>query len=685
MRTNIPVNNFASGQIDRDLKGRFELPLQQNGCEIMKNFYPTIKGCAVFRPGFEFVDKISNSALYEFKFNKEQSYLLVIDASYINFYSYKINSEFVRVLDNNSQPLKITHPWGNDIFDLHFAQNNDVVNITSEGKYAEYKLTRTAANAFKLEKETYTGGELNNTAVFPEAIAYYESRLIRSRMTNIYGSKGGVYNNLTVGTGTNDAFKFDLAEANSQILWLVSGPNSLIAGTKEGILAINGGSVDTPITPDNISAKMPCYEGASKILPVKKDKMIFYVSQDRRSIYAFKYDVLMEQFSALDLNKANAEITKGFLKKLAYKFDQNKFLYSICGKDLISLAFSEDENVNAWATIETQGEFIDFCSISRPDGANDLFVNVKRRINGKDEFYLERLSDLVEFSRFEDFIDLPDASMTGLQKLQQEKEDKWRYYRIIAEELRNCNYLDSSIKYNGLQNSTITLNDDVLVCSENIFKDTDIGRRIWYKTVTGFEYGAFDIEEYINPTQVRVKVLCEPTSNTTDKWYFSATVFSGLEHLEGEIVSVVGNGGYLGDFQVQNGRVDISTANVNKVGSAIIGLKYLGMIKSCNLGMVIESTETLTKPKNIYNMTLRLCFSAGGKVGDSLYDLKPIQQFNPAGLYDTPPLPIDNDISISFTGEFSNEKHYFIIQDQPLPFKVAMVVPSYFHSVDTYQ
>ena len=111
-----------------------------------------------------------------------------------------------------------------------------------------------------------------------------------------------------------------------------------------------------------------------------------------------------------------------------------------------------------------------------------------------------------------------------------------------------------------------------------------------------------DIVEFISENQVRVNVLLEPTSNVCNSWYLSATIFRGLEHLEGETVGVMANGGYIGDFEVHNGQIDISSANVNKVGSAIIGLRYKGILKSLNLGLQLQGTQTFSNMKNIYKI-----------------------------------------------------------------------------------
>lgn len=502
------------------------------------------------------------------------------------------------------------------------------------------------------------------------------------QFTYLYGSRGASYNNITVGNNTNDGLQFDISEANSKANWIIGGANSLLVGTPEGILTINGGSTDKAITPTDISAKLSCSDGVSDVKAIRKDNFVFFVSANGRRLFMFEFDVLLEQFKVTNLSKANYEITKGGMTKLVNKKDQFDNMFALCDGKLLQICFSNDENVNAWSEWNTDGKIVDVCSITKGNGDNDLFIKVQRKINGIDKYYLEKLSDVVEFPRFEDYVsDVTD--FTDREKLVAKHGDEERFNRLVAEKLRDCVYLDSSIKYDGLKEIEITFNPEtnIITANEEVFKDTDIERRISYKSNTGNEFGIFDIEEFISATQVKVKVLLEPSSNTATSWYLSATVFSGLEHLEGKYVSVVGNGGYIGDFKVINGQIDITNADVNKVGTAIIGLKYQGLLKSMNMGMMLQGNETFTSPKNIYSIVLYLSFSAGGKVGNSLYELEEVQDFNPDGFYDLPPLPIDSEKEILVSGEYLKEKNYFIVQDKPLPFEIAMVVPKTKHVV----
>ncbi len=690
MNTLLARNNFSSGQIDRDVKGRVDLPIFQNGFEISRNFCHTIKGDVFFRTGTWFLNEIGYAAFHEFKFSQAQSYLLVFRIQHIEFYSYNSDGELVQVLDDDGNPLHVTHPYGTEIFNLRVTQNADVMYIFHcNSEFAEHQLKRTAANKFTLSKTTYTNSSktLSNSSAtdghgFPAVGAFYENRLDRmsssQQPTYLYGSKGADYDNITVGTNTNDGFQYDLSEAMSRAGWILSGANSLLVGTQEGIITVNGGAVGAAITPSDISAKLSCKDGSAVVPALRRDNFVFYVSSNGRKLLMFEYDTLMEDFKTTNLSKANYSITKGGMKKIIYKNDRHDFMYILCNGKLLCVCFSVDENVNAWSELITDGEIIDICTVTRPNGVADLFLNVKRHIDGKDVYYLEQLADEVEFSRLEDYISDADENITPADKLELEKQDKYSFYRIIAEELRHCCYLDSAVEYSGLHKEKIVLNEETktIVSEDEIFTSADVNKRIWIKTQTGKEYGIFDIVEFISATSVKVKIVLPPTNTTISEWYLSATVFQGLEHLEGKTVAVVGNGGYVGDFVVTDGKIDISSANVNKVGSAVIGLKYKGVLKSPNLGLQYQDGQTFTSMKNITKIILQLSFSAGGEVGSSLYKLDKIQKFNPEGLLDVPPLPMDKGFfEVLLDGSYEKDKHYYVVQKEPLPFNINAIIP----------
>lgn len=694
MQTTFPNNIFSSGQVDRELKGRYDLPIYQNGFEISKNFCHTIKGTTFFRTGTEFINEIGYAALHEFKFNQEQSYLLVFRIQYIEFFSYNADGEFVRVLDDNGNELTLVHPWGSEVFNLCVSQNCDVMYIQHlRGEYPEYQLKRTAANKFELSKTKYinsttslSGESATDGHGFPIVGCFYENRYQRCSSskyyTYLYGSKGGSYDDITIGTKTNDGYQFDLAEAQSKALWIIGGSNSLLIGTAEGVLTVNGGSAGDAITPESVTAKLSCRDGCAPIMPIRKDNAVFFVSANKRKLFMFNYDVLLEQFKAVDLSKANYEITKGGIKKIAYKDDNFGFMYAICGDDLLCISFSEDENVNGWSKLTTKGQVVDICTLTKPNGEKDLFLNIKRVVNNIERYYLERLSDWVEYPRREDYLSEITDELDRREILNLKQLDEYAFQRAVAQSMRDCVYLDCSIKYDGLQKNKISINGNIITAQNDVFSESDVGRRISIKTISGYEYGIFDIEKVNNEKEVKVKIIQQTQDNLFDEWYLSSTIFLGLEHLEGESVSVVGNGGYIGDFVVQDGKIDVSSANTNKLGSAVIGLKYKGILKSCNLGMQYQGGQSYTKNKNITSIDFTFSFSAGGKTGSSLYNLKDIQFFDSDGMYDMPALPMNTIEKILIDDTYDEEKHFYVVQDKPLPMHILMITPEYKHVVN---
>lgn len=660
MKTSLPINNFSFGQVDAELAGRIDLAFANSGGDIVENFYQSVGGNLFYRTGFEFMDTTTQVAIYEFRFNQEQSYLLAFDATNIEFWSYTSSGELVQVLSGAS-PLQVAHPYGADRFNLRVDQKGDVMYITHKS-HDPRKLTRTSANAFTLATYEITGSTFPSGKK-PYCCAFYEGRLIYAIDTTIYGSKTGSYDDITIGTGATDGFKFDIAEIKSPIFWLMATNNSLAAGTVDGIVAINGGSVNTSITPTSISAKLASKEGAYNVMPVVKDGYVLYISQDQRSIFAFSYDILSESFAAKRINKIAYDITKNKMSKIIYKHDKFNFIYILCGDDLLVLNFDGDEGSRGLIKLKSQCDFKDIVTVIKPNGDYDLFACTKFNA----DYHLQVLSNYVEFSKREE---------TFSDNLIQDEET---YQYLISEELKDVNFLDMSLKYDGYQDSDLTYTGAITIksigeleCSTSAFTIGDINKIVSYKTITGEEKGYFKIIDYVTTTTVSVQTLSELSNISYSGWYLHDNEFSGLDHLEGQEVSIIGDGGYIGDFTVASGTV----TTPDYYSKATIGLKYKGIFKSMNMGFQASTVNTQVTYKAIYKAVLRFVKSAGGKFGSSLYNLVPIQKFSTDGYYDLPPLPMDGDNEIVYNSDgFAKDKRVFVVQDEPLPLNVSMIVP----------
>lgn len=663
------INNFTRGQLDHDLNGRFDMPFYANGFEVCRNFVSNYKGNIKFRTGLAMISAIRGNApavLHEFKFNTSQAYLLEFTEGYLRFYTYDAQGNFGYVVDGGGNIVELnTGITLSQAQTIKTAQNADVMYIVAKGINPK-KLKRTSANTFTIENVVPTGLDFS-TAGYPQAVAFYSARLwyggFDKEPLKIYGSKSTDYDNFTIPASPKDEdpLKLTLSDITDPITWIDGGNKNLYVGNSEGATVVNGGTDGQPITSTAVEGHLANHEGSYSCMPVHKDSQVFYVSNDQRVVYMFDYDLMTEKFKAADLNWLSQEITKDKIKRLAYKKDGNYNMYALTeAGQLLVLLYNSDESINGWFEQETNGEIVDICTVTRPDGKSDLFCVTLR----SGSYYLERLSDEIEFSKFYDTVYF--ASDT----------EKEFYNRLIAEELKDCVYLDAAQIYESKQNVSISYTpsndtEGVITAANNVFNSAHVGHNIVYKTKTGKEYGYFEITAFVSATEVNVKLLSESYyPDTWDEWYISFDSISGLTPFAGQTVSVVADGGYYGDVEVDNS----GNLAIDRQATVIcLGIPYTGILKTFNLGMYAEGMNYQTVGKRISEFVLRFVNSCGVKIGTDLSAMQDVQYFVPQGFMDLPPLPMDGDEKRSVGDDNYNWKEIFVVQDKPLPMNLTVI------------
>ena len=673
MKVATAYNNFARGKIDHDMMGRFDLPIYRSSADLFENFFTNFKGNAIFRTGFEDMlgSAFQDCVFAEFKFRNDQNYLMVFYNTKIRFLSYDSSGNFGWVLSSGS-PIEVTTPYSlAECRDLQMTQNYDTVVITHQD-YHPKDLTRTSATSFTIGDHSLTPSDPFGSGEFPKCCLFYKGRLYfantSSKPTTVWASEAGDFNEFTIPTTVTDIspLQFTLSDVAEPIEVLFGGDNSLIACVSQGIVAINGGGVGTAIKADTIEASLTSADGSNDTIPFKKDGLVFYVGRNGRNMYYFSYSLLTESFSAKDANFISYDITKGGIGKIRHKKDRNDLIYGVRGDGaLLTLNFKEDESIIGWHVQKTNGFVKDIAVITDNEGNPQLFALALR---GSD-YYIEKLADHVEFSERVDFFSWDSVE----QKRVARDRDTEAYNRKVAEELLNCVYLDNALKISNLQEGNSITYDSgagTIVDTDGIFVIGDIGKHISYKTETGYESGRFLITDYTDANTVSVSVLQEPTVSSYDNWYLSFKTVSGLSQYNGETIGVVTDGGYLSDFTISGGEIDLG----GQVLSAVFGYRYKGIIKSFNLGFQIQGENTQATMKSISKAGLRCVASAGGEFGASLYHLEPVQQLSQSDLNYLPPIPIDGTKYISYGDDNQIDKEFYIVQDIPLPFVVTCVI-----------
>lgn len=677
-------NNFARGRLDHDINSRSDLPAYKNGADVFKNFYSNFKGNAIFRGGFENLLQFEDCAFIRFNFNRTQQYLLVLTDLEMRFLTYDVNGNFGFVESAPSTPLVVATPWSlaeaKELSIEGTAQSGDLMFMVHPS-HEPRLLTRVSATSFTLATYVRVADPFTGANDYPTCVALFEGAIYyantNNQRTTFFRSKIGDLFDMTYGTAADDAFEYDVADLTDAIVWLRAASNSLIAGSAQGLIPINGGGVNSAITPTNVTAKISDVDGSNDTAPVRKEQLLFYINSEKRNLNYFNYDIIQETFQSKDSNIGAYDITEGGIDKLVYKKDRNNLIWSIReGADLVSLNFNLDERIIGWHEHESVAEFKDIIALNDSNGK----VSLMALLEYKTEFYICRLAEEQSFPLRNEFY-------TGEEN---EESDDRAYKIAIAEILKEANHLDLSTQVKNLFTSTITYTGDVAEGSTGTITDSgsnftagDVGNKIVYKTKTGREYAVFLITGYTAANEVTVEVETEPTDTTYDQWYRTFNLIGGFTDFIGETVDVVGDGGYLGEFVV-DGSGEITLPTNKEVSVAWVGFKYEGLIKTFNLGFFVGSVETRATAKAVHRSYITFISSAGGQYGTDLYNMQDIQEYDTESLYDFPPLPMDGQSRpLLLNDNFSKEKFLYMRQEEPLPLQITGVITEVYYVAES--
>ena len=149
------------------------------------------------------------------------------------------------------------------------------------------------------------------------------------------------------------------------------------------------------------------------------------------------------------------------------------------------------------------------------------------------------------------------------------------------------------------------------------------------------------------------------------------TTLSGLDHLEGQVVSILTDGATHPNKTVSAGAIslDRSAKNVK------VGLAYTSLLKTMRLNAGSQNGTSQGKTKRIYDITVRMFETIGVEVGSNLSDLERIPFRSSIDLMDEGIPPFTGDKEVEFRGNYETDGFIFVRQTQPLPFTILSLYP----------
>lgn len=222
------INRFTFGEVSPLLSARGDLAKYGSACQTLVNFIPLLQGPVQRRGGTRFIARTGDGdkpvALLDFAFSETTTYILEVGDGYL-----RVFYQGAPVMANG-QPYQIDTPWRQeDIFlptgicALKWVQSGDVMYIASPGQPPQ-KLSRYGHTDWRVEKLPGWGRRPNASA-----ISLFRERLCLAAKQTVYMSQSGAFENfeltkkhipsVEIKMGSNGSLNLNASAGTVEMLW----------------------------------------------------------------------------------------------------------------------------------------------------------------------------------------------------------------------------------------------------------------------------------------------------------------------------------------------------------------------------------------------------------------------------------------------------------------------------------
>jgi hypothetical protein len=445
-----------------------------------------------------------------------------------------------------------------------------------------------------------------------------QSEIKVSNLT-VWLSKTGDYENYEAGTKDADSFQLTIPSTN-EIRWIES-MDSLVIGTAGDEWKIGSNKLGTPLTPTNFGVKRQTNYGSAMMQAMRVNEVILFVDYVRRKLREMTYDVSAEKFTCPDMTTLSEHITEGQIKWMAYQRNPDSILWvGLITGEVKIFVYDREQNVTAWANVPLGGNGLAQSGCVIPGETEDVvYLIVNRTLPAEEVYYGD---EPVYFG------DEP-VVYGGGEKVYIEK-----FSPRIFSTFSDAHFVDCGIAF---ETSGAWVDEPVLYGTEPVY------------------YG----------TEPVIYSVYDTTSATS--------TITGLDHLNGETVSVLGDGVVLDDEIVSGGKI---TPHLNGIVTPVlkahVGLAFTSTLQP----MRIVLGDSMGANTHVGNMVVSLLNTGAAKTGVKLTELKDVNLSDPrwtnlstiSGLF-------TGECRLSTPGNFDPLNPIFVSTDKPVPLTVRAMVP----------
>ena len=527
-------------------------------------------------------------------------------------------------------------------------------------------------------------GAFSDTTGHPSCVTFFEQRLVFAGTTEqpqtIFFSRSGDYENMDANIGgtvaDDDAIIYTIASNQVNAIRFMTATRTLIIGTAGGEFTVSGGGTDSAITPTNILIKKQSNHGSANVDAISVGNATLFLQRAKRKIRELAYNFDVDGYIAPDMTILAEHISEGGLTQIAYQQEPNQIVYATRNDgELVALTYQREQQVTAWHRHIFGGRFgnatitvTDFANIAdgtrivltKADGTTTTFTSATSATSGK---FHTTSSNNQTATNLKTLIDADsDFTATVSSNVVTITESS-----PLSTGFLTIKSLDDSVRL-------AKTNEGKAVCESVAVIPTDDTEYEVYVIVKRTINGA---------TRRFVEVLnvfdFDQTDNTSFNFLDSqlsysgsaATTISGLDHLEGQTVSILADGASHPDKTVSSGSVTLDRSALN----VKVGLAYTSLLQTMRLNAGSQNGTSQGKTKRIYDITVRMFETIGVEVGPNLNDMERIPFRSSADLMDEGIPPFTGDKEVEFRGNYETDGFIFVRQTQPLPFTILSLYP----------
>lgn len=486
---------------------------------------------------------------------------------------------------------------------------------------------------------------------YPGVVSYYQQRRMFANSDNkpqtIWGSQSANYDNMNVSTPSkaDDAVTFTIvAREVNEIRWMIP-LRDLLLFTSGGEWLAQGSDDSRVITPSSFKADVQTQWGTANVKPEVIGNSVVFVQEKGAVVRDIAYSLVDDGYNGNELSILAHHLFDTYeIVEWAYAKAPHSILWAVRSDGvLLGLTYLREHQVWAWHQHDTAGKFESVAVIG--EGQEDvLYCIVKRWIGGQWVRTIERMHtriiDNVRDSFFVDCglsLDIP----------------------LTIEGITQANPAVVTSTGHNLSNTD-------LIDVEKVEGMTEVnGNRYKVKNVTA---NTFELTNPANDANIDSSAFGVWREGGVFRKAESS--FTGLDHLEGETVSVLADGSVISPSPtVTNGAISLAVP-ASRVHA---GLSYLPQMKTLPFNVINQEGTTQHKPRSISKVTIFLKDTRGLWVGASFDYLYEIQQAQPV---------LGQPIEL-FTGQFEQtvgptwdtEGELCFEQRDPLPVTIGGLLP----------